>query len=194
MSRSYENAAAEATNRNDAPARAPLVIRRATPADAETLAAIGAATFAETFAHLYPPEDLEAFLAETYSVERARADLANPAKAAWLVEKDGEAVGHALAGPCKLPHAEVTPACGELDRLYVLKAHQGGGTGSRLLAEVLAWLEKDGPRRLWIGVWSENFGAQKLYARHGFEKVGTYDFVVGNTRDHEFILSRPPRA
>ena len=167
-----------------------LVIRRAGPADAEGLAAIGAATFAETFAHLYPPRDLAAFLAEAYSVERARADLANPRKAAWLVEADGVAVGHALAGPCKLPHPEVTPACGELDRLYLLKAHHGGGTGSRLLAETLAWLEKDGPRRLWIGVWSQNHGAQQLYARHGFAKVGTYDFVVGQTRDHEFIMRR----
>jgi diamine N-acetyltransferase len=166
------------------------VIRRAGPADAEALSAIGKATFSETFAHLYPPEDLEAFLAESYGLAKTRADLANPAKAAWLVEEDGEVIGHALAGPCKLPHAEVTPACGELDRLYLLKAHQGGGLGSRLLAEVFAWLEKDGPRDLWIGVWSENFGAQKLYARHGFEKVGTYDFVVGNTRDHEFILRR----
>jgi GNAT superfamily N-acetyltransferase len=166
------------------------VIRRAGPADAEALSAIGKATFSETFAHLYPPQDLEAFLGEAYGLEKTRADLANPAKAAWLVERDGQVIGHALAGPCKLPHAEVTPACGELDRLYLLKAHQGGGLGSRLLAEVFAWLEKDGPRDLWIGVWSENFGAQKLYARHGFTQVGTYDFVVGQTRDHEFILRR----
>ena len=95
-----------------------------------------------------------------------------------------------VGDPAKLPHPEVTYACGELDRIYVLKDHQGGGAGSLLLAEVFAWLEKDGPRDLWIGVWSENLGAQKLYARHGFEKVGTYDFVVGNTRDHEFILRR----
>src|SRR5262249_21140061 len=89
---------------------------------------------------------------------------------------------------------EVTPACGELDRLYMLRDHQGGGVGTRLIEEVFAWLEKDGPRRLWIGVWSENLGAQRLYARYGFEKVGTYDFVVGETRDYEFILSRPARA
>ena len=121
---------------------------------------------------------------------RARADLANPAKAAWLVEAGGEAIGYALAGPCKLPHAEVTPRCGELDRIYVQAACHGGGLGSRLLAETLAWLEKDGPRRLWIGVWSENHGAQRLYARHGFEVVGAYEFIVGRTRDHELIMRR----
>jgi len=84
----------------------------------------------------------------------------------------------------------VTPACGELKRLYVLKRLQGDGTGSRLLAETFAWLERNGPRRLWIGVWSENHGAQRLYGRMGFEKVGEYEFIVGQTRDREFILRR----
>ena len=165
-------------------------IRRATPADAEALSRIGAETFTETFGHLYPPEDLAAFLAGAYGLEKARRDLADPAKASWLVEADGEVVGHALAGACDLPHDEVTPDCGELKRLYVLGRLQGDGTGSRLLAEVLAWLERDGPRRLWIGVWSENHGAQRLYSRMGFDKVGEYEFAVGQTRDREFILRR----
>jgi len=171
-------------------ANQPPIMRRAGPADAETLAAIGRATFVETFGHLYPPEDLAAFLAEAHSVERARADLANPAKAAWLAEAGGEAVGYALACPAKLPHPEVTPACGELDRIYLLADHRGGGLGSRLIGEVFAWLERDGPRRIWLGVFSENVGAQRLYARHGFEVVGTYNFVVGKTRDLEFIMRR----
>ncbi len=165
-------------------------IRRATPADAEALSRIGAETFTETFGHLYPPEDLAAFLESAYGLEKTRRDLADPAKAAWLVEADGEVVGHALAGACDLPHDEVTPDCGELKRLYVLKRLQGDGTGSRLLAETLAWLERDGPRPLWIGVWSENHGARRLYGRIGFDKVGEYEFAVGQTRDREFILRR----
>lgn len=166
------------------------VIRRAGPADAEVLAALGARTFTDTFAHLYEPGDLAAFLAEAYGLERTRADLADPAKAAWLVEAGGAAVGYALAGPCGLPHEAVTPTCGELKRLYFLKDRQGGGLGGRLFAEVMAWLQKDGPRDVWIGVWSENHGAQRFYARHGFEKVGEYGFPVGNTVDREFILRR----
>jgi len=123
-------------------------------------------------------------------VEAARADLANPAKAVWLVECEAETVGYALAGPCKLPHPDVTPACGELARIYLTAGRQGGGLGARLLAEALAWLETDGPRRIWIGVWSENLGAQRLYARHGFEAVGAYEFHVGAARDHEIIMRR----
>ncbi|MBO9542988.1 GNAT family N-acetyltransferase [Caulobacter sp.] len=163
-------------------------LRRATIEDADTVSSLGARTFTETFAHLYPPEDLETFLAYAYGLERTRNDLAHPDKATWLLEdEDGEAIGYALAGPCDLPHDEMAEGDGELKRIYVLKSHQGGGRGSRLLNTALDWL---GPRRIWIGVWSENFGAQKLYGRMGFTKVGEYFFKVGETNDLEFILRR----
>ena len=165
-------------------------LRRAEVADAGLLAALGARTFTETFGHLYHPDDLEAFLADAYGLARTCADLADPRKAVWLVEVAGEAVGYALAGPCDLPHAEVTPACGELKRLYFLQGHQSGGLGRTLFGEVLAWLQIDGPRTVWIGVWSENHGAQRFYQRHGFEAVGEYGFAVGRTVDREFILRR----
>ena len=165
-------------------------IRRADPSDAQVLSELGARTFAETFAHLYPPQDLADFLEQAYGLARTQADLADPAKAQWLVEADGQAVGYALAGPCDLPHPDVTAACGELKRFYLLKDWQGGGTGGRLFSKVMAWLEREGPRDLWIGVWSENLGAQRFYMRHGFERVGEYGFRVGGTVDHELILRR----
>jgi GNAT superfamily N-acetyltransferase len=166
------------------------MIRRAGSADARALAAIGAATFAETFGHLYAPADLQTFLAESYSLERTQADLADPEKAAWLVEADGAAVGFALAGPCALPHPAVTAACGELKRFYLLTGWQNGGLGGRLFDETIAWLQRSGPRTVWIGVWSENHGAQRFYGRRGFAKVGEYGFEVGETVDLEFILRR----
>src|SRR3974390_2966585 len=94
------------------------VIRRAGPEDAETLARISAQTFCDTFAHLYPPEDLAAYLAEAYDVDATRASLPDPAYAAWLVGSGGETIGHALAGPCGLPHPDASPKDGELKRLY----------------------------------------------------------------------------
>jgi GNAT superfamily N-acetyltransferase len=165
------------------------MIRRAAPQDAETLAALGRETFSDTFAHLYPPEDLGAFLAESYSTTAFRRALADPRQAIWLAEAEGRAIGYAHAGPCALPHPEVTPGCGELKRLYVRREVQGRGVGDALMRTALDWLEAPG-RKLWIGVWSLNHGAQRFYGRHGFSKVGEYKFPVGRSRDHEFILRR----
>ncbi|WP_197017681.1 GNAT family N-acetyltransferase [Pseudoxanthomonas suwonensis] len=166
-------------------------IRGATVDDAATLSSLAARTFTETFGHLYPPEDLDFFLRDAYAVEKQATILAHPDYAVWLLEDDGVAVGHAAAGPCGLPHPDVAPGDGELKRLYVLSSHQGGGWGGHLFDEAERWLLRDGPRTLWIGVWSENFGAQRFYARRGFERVGTYEFPVGRVRDLEFILRRP---
>ena len=166
-------------------------IRRAGPEDAGVLAEVGRDTFVETFAHLYPPEDLAAFLAQSYAPQAFARYLAEAGHGLWIAEQAGRAIGYAQAGPCTLPHPEVTDGCGEVKRLYVRRETQGSGLGSRLLTQALDWLSAPG-RRLWIGVWSQNHGAQRLYARHGFERVGAYQFPVGGTLDDEFILSRAP--
>ena len=103
-------------------------------------------------------------------------------------------IGYATACPANLPHPDVAPGDGELQRLYILQGHQGAGRGTLLLNTALEWLERDGPRTLWIGVWSENYGAQRFYARHGFEIVGEYSFMVGDHADRELITRRLPRA
>lgn len=165
-------------------------IRRAGPADAEALARIGRDTFVATFGHMYPPADLAAFLAEHHSPERAATDLADPRKAAWLAELGVDVVGYAAVGPADLPHAEVGDGSGELKRLYVDASQQGLGTGRRLLETALAWLESAGLGDIWLSVWSENFGAQRLYHRYGFVLVDTYLFQVGLTHDKEFMFRR----
>lgn len=171
------------------------VVRPATAADIPALGELGAATFVETFAHLYAPEDLAAFLADTHSPDAWARRLAEPGVVAWIAELPGAgAVAYATAGPCKLPVPGREPRAGEVRQLYVLGAHQGLRLGSRLLALALDWLDASGYAPLYVGVWSENHGAQRLYARHGFAKVGEYEFPVGRHRDLEFILKRPDPA
>jgi ribosomal protein S18 acetylase RimI-like enzyme len=167
-----------------------LAIRRATPGDADALSRISRRTFTATFGHLYPAEDLQAFLEDSYAPDVCARLLGDDAYAIWLLEDGTETVGHAMAGPCGLPHPDVAPGDGELKRLYVLDSVQNGGWGGRLFQAAIDWLERDGPRTLWISVWSENLGAQRFYARHGFEKAGEYEFPVGRVRDREFMLRR----
>ena len=173
-----------------------VLIRPPRPEDAEALGALGRQTFIDTFvaedgfAIPYPVTDLNAFLDASFSPEATARKLVEPGAAWWVAERDGELLAFANAGPNTLPHPDATPANMELRRLYVGKPAQGLGLGTRLLKLSLDWMEvnTDGP--LWIGVWSGNLKAQKLYEAYGFEKAGEYEYPVGAWRDHEFILRR----
>lgn len=169
------------------------LLRRATTHDATALAALGQRTFTHTFGHTYRPEDLAAFLAESYSVAWHAELLADPGRDTWVAEAADGLVGFGIAGPCKLPVDPLEPTAGEIQRLYLRDDWQGRGLGTRLLERLLADLAARGRAPVYVGVWAENTGAQRLYARHGFVRVGEYFFPVGAHRDHEFILRRGNR-
>ena len=57
-------------------------------------------------------------------------------------------IGYVTACPAHLPHPDVAPGDGEIQRLYIVRGHQGGGRGTALLRTALEWLERDGPRTL----------------------------------------------
>jgi ribosomal protein S18 acetylase RimI-like enzyme len=167
-----------------------MTFRRATVNDAAALAVLGATTFTETFGHLYPPEDLHTFLIESHSVESWRRTLGDSERAIWLAVLDRVSIGFIAVGACKLPIDNREPAASEVQMLYVLATHHNLRLGSRLMDLGLEWLQVQGKTPLYVGVWSENFGAQRFYGRYGFKKVGEYGFRVGSTVDHEFILKQ----
>jgi ribosomal protein S18 acetylase RimI-like enzyme len=123
-------------------------------------------------------------------VDKARVELEDPDVGVWLLEVDQRAVGYVLAGPCKLDNPEVTSTCREIHRLYLLPDYQSGGRGARLMEVAMRWLERDRPRRIWLGVFSGNPRAQRFYERLGFRKVGEHTFKVGERIDHEFTYRR----
>jgi diamine N-acetyltransferase len=165
-------------------------IRRAAWADSARLAELGARTFRETFGHLYSPADLQHFLQTTRSRDAFEHTLRDPDSAVLLLESGEHAAGYALIGRCKLPVESLEATAGEIQQLYLRTDTQRAGLGSKLLRAAIELLQSSGRAPLYVGVWSQNTGAQRLYERFGFEKVGEYDFPVGAQLDREFILRR----
>ena len=153
------------------------------------------ATFTETFGHLYPSADLATYLDTAYATGQLQAEVSDP----WnfwqfVLDGSGEPMAYLQCVPAHLPHPEVRPEeQGEIERIYVLKRHQGKGLGRKLMTLAIEHLnERYGDAPQWLGVWSENLRAQALYRSYGFEKAGEYTFPVGNTHDREFIFCRFP--
>ena len=165
-------------------------IRRAQPHEAGAISTLAAATFTETFGHLYKAKDLAAFLQSKHIISVYEGLIADPTHAVWIAaDASGPLVGYAVAGPCDLPAPDLPKGAGELMRLYVLGAAKGGGVGTRLLEAALAWLDANFQHQ-YLSVYAENAGAQALYRRYGFEKVFEYEYMVGDHADPEWIMRR----
>lgn len=168
-----------------------MKLRAATSADTAALAKLGSDSFVAKFGALYQPNDLASFLEEAFSHAAIAAELANPQRLYCLAEVAG-----ALAGYCKLGLACCFPehARGarviELKQLYTDPALTGRGIGALLMDWALAEAASRGADEMQLSVWSGNHGAQRFYARYGFEKVADVDFWVGAQRDDEFLLAR----
>ncbi|GJJ69467.1 diamine N-acetyltransferase [Entomortierella parvispora] len=168
-----------------------MTLRRATTNDAAVLCELGALTFTKTFGHMYSSENLQHFLDDTYTIEKHLQPLNNPRESFWLLEDENhKALAFGQAGACKLPVKNLEPKAGEIKRIYCHPDQLGKGYGTQIFEKMLEWLDQVGYGPLYIGVWSENYGAHRFYQRHGFEHFSEYEFEIHEHRDREFIFKR----
>ena len=112
-----------------------------------------------------------------------------------LSHEQGVLVGFVQVGTVSTDYAGYVDAfdaqASEIKRLYVLSIHQGSGLGSALLT---AGLQAAKPSHcVYLTTWEANLGAQRLYQRFGFAKVGQipeYD-PNGEMNGYEYIMQRP---
>ena len=162
-----------------------IVYRDATGEDAAAIAAFAAATFVETFGHLYPREDLAAFLAAKYGEAIQRDEIGAAGARYHLALQDDRLVGYVMMGGLDINVDE--PGALELHRLYVDKDVKGAGVAQKLTDEVLLWARGKGAPALYLSVWENNERAQRFYKRYGFVHVGEHKFMVGSIADRDFI-------
>ena len=167
------------------------VIRRATPADAELLAELGATTFSEAFAKDNTPEDMSLYLATAFTIEEMSLELADPAILTLIAEIDGGAVGYAQLYAGEAPAFVSRDRPIELARIYARQDFIGFGVGSALMQACLREAQLGGYRILYLGVWERNERAQAFYHRWGFKKVGEQPFLLGMDEQTDWVMERP---
>jgi ribosomal protein S18 acetylase RimI-like enzyme len=162
-----------------------ITYRDAHAADAEALAAFAEMTFTETFGHMYPPEDLAAYVGAKYRADVVAGEIAEPETRYVLALRDGVIVGYSKLGVVDMD-VDATDAL-ELHRLYVDTSVKGAGVAKTLMDDGLAWARGKGARVMYLSVWENNMRAQAFYRRYGFEHVKEHKFMVGRVADRDFI-------
>lgn len=168
-----------------------IIIRHANFQDASLLAAIGAATFEDAFAEDNTPENLAAYLQESFSPALQAAELADAANTFLIAESEGQPLGYAKLRAGKPPSSVGSEDAIELQRIYVLNEWIGHGVGANLMR---ACLDEAASRRyatIWLGVWEHNPRAIAFYTRWGFEPVGTHVFQLGDDPQTDLLMRRP---
>jgi ribosomal protein S18 acetylase RimI-like enzyme len=154
------------------------VIRRAVPADAESLAELAARTFRDTFEADNSPEDMAAHLARSYSPALQLAEIGSP-DIITLLAVCGSPVGFAQLRRGPVPACVTVPRPVELWRLYVDRAWHGRGVAGRLMAAAVGEAAAAGASAVWLGVWERNPRAIAFYRKSGFVEVGAHEFRLG---------------
>ena len=160
--------------------------RDATIDDAPELAELGAATFTDTFGHLYQPDDLAVFH-KNHSIDAWEKELTDAAFAVRVAEKEGKMVGYAKLGPPHLPF-EPRGEAAELRQLYVVEEMKGQGVAHTLIDWVIEGARDRRADHLYLSVFTENHRARRFYEKLGFEAEGTYHFMVGNHADDDIVM------
>lgn len=173
------------TTRTGDAGAADWTIRKPAEADIPALTALGRRSFTETFGHLYRPEDLEAFLTETFGPGGLPDEVRDPAFRLRVAEAGGTLAGYAKIGPSSLPVPDDGRSKIELRQLYVLRDWQGSGMARALMEWALAAARAGEYDDMYLSVFSENIRAQRFYARYGFEEVGKVVFMVGDQADDD---------
>jgi len=168
-------------------------IRTATAADAESLAAVAERTFRDTFGDDNSSDDIEAYVRDSFSLARVRAELADDANTFLLAFTDGE---EQPDGYAKLRIGTTDPSVSgadpvELQRLYVDRSAIGHGVGAALMRASLDAARSAGRRTIWLGVWERNARAISFYERWQFETVGEHVFRLGSDHQTDLIMARP---
>ena len=154
--------------------------------DAQAIDRVFRDSFLDTFAHLYRPEDLEAFLGK-FTLDAWKSELGDERFKFRLAEADGQPIGFVKLGPPELPVDADGPWI-ELRQLYVLNEWRGAGAARELMDWALAEAKASGVKDLYLTVYTDNHRARRFYEKHGFVEVGPYAFMVGEQADEDIIL------
>jgi len=143
-----------------------IEVRRAVPVDARGIAEVHVRAWQDTYAHLVPADSLARLSVDQR--ERRWGEILAPGggSANWVATDGATIVGFAGSSAARDSDA---PRMLELQSIYLLASHHGGGAGQQLLDAAIS----TAPAYLWVA--NDNSRARAFYLKNGFEPDGAED-------------------
>jgi diamine N-acetyltransferase len=167
-----------------------IIIRLSTYEDTASMREVAINSYYHTFAAYNTPENMEAFLTDSYSLKKLQAEFYEPNSVLYLACAKEEVIGFVRLRETDEVKDKLGDNTIELQRLYIHTDYQGRQVGRKLMEASLAYAKQKDFDWIWLGVWERNFNAQKFYAKWGFEKFGEHTFQMGDDPQIDWILKK----
>ena len=162
-------------------------VRNAIPSDAERLAALGMQVWLHTYATNGISQDIASYVLMEFTAAKMSALLADPSAVVLVAEAAGCLAGYATL-QLDMPCPSDSTATVELATLYIQAHFSRQGLGTRLLARAEQAVRDRAGSALWLTVNAHNATAISFYTAHGYTKIGTAYFSLGNTQHENHVL------
>ena len=168
----------------------PIIIQKATLADADTLLNLSKKTFFDFFGHLNDRANMEAYAATAFTPQKIQAEITNPDSHFYFAMLNNQ-----IAGYLKINFGSAqtelhnTPSL-EVERIYVLAEHHGKKIGHLLLNFAIQTAKDNALDYVWLGVWEHNHKAISFYEKHGFKTFGSHPFMLGGDKQTDLLMKK----
>lgn len=167
------------------------MFRHAVPEDAAPLVEFAAHTYYQTFVSSNTPENMQAYLASSFTLPQFKTEMSDPHAIFILAEVGMELAAYAKLLPAEAPECVQGEAPIELVRFYVDEPWHGSGLASALMERCLAEAGQRGFKTIYLGVWERNFRAQAFYRKWKFVRIGEHVFQMGDDPQTDWWMVRP---
>jgi len=146
-----------------------VVIRAASPSDAEQIARVHVDSWREAYAGVIPAEYLDSIdVAARADMWRGRLRGEPRGLSIWVAQEGDEVLGFACLGPSRDEDADRSTL--EIYSIYLEPSAWGRGVARELMRTVLATVPAGGVVTLWV--LDANERARHFYRRNGFQPDG----------------------
>jgi ribosomal protein S18 acetylase RimI-like enzyme len=165
-----------------------ILIVPAITAEVELLQQIAKQTFVESFAADNTPENMKQYVQDNFSIAKLSAELSEPDSEFYFAMLKNQPVGY-LKVNVRAAQTEIyNSRAVELERIYVLKSHQGQKIGQQLFNQALQIAMEARAPFLWLGVWEHNTKAIAFYQKNGFVEFATHPFQLGTETQMDLVM------
>ena len=165
-----------------------VVIDRVGLLEVKLLQQISRTTFSQTFDAHNHPEDMAAYLNNSYSIEKLTEEINNPNSEFYFARVDNEVVGYLKINIGDAQTEKKDLNAFEIERIYVDSAFLGKKIGQLLFQKAIDLAKQKKVAYVWLGVWEENHRALAFYNKNGFIPFDKHIFKLGNDEQTDIMM------